>query len=139
MPSHFKSKHGVIGRSNMELFMVFTDLRNLTSMIPANEKALEKVSFDADFDNLRISANGININVRITERVPYSKIVVDSVESPIKFTVTLNFHDMGGHRTEFFIELDAELNFLMKQMLGKKIENGLDMIIDTLEKQSAQI
>ena len=65
--------------------------------------------------------------------------MVDSVESPIKFTITLNFLDMGGHRTEFFIELDAELNFLMKQMLGKKIENGLDMIIDTLEKQSAQI
>ena len=69
MPTHFKSKHGVIGRSNMELFMVFTDLRNLTAMIPANEKALEKVSLDADFDNLRISANGININVRITDRV----------------------------------------------------------------------
>ena len=114
----------------------------LHKVLPTILSRCQRHSFrrlDGDFDNLRISANGININVRITERVPYSKIVVDSVESPIKFTVTLNFLDMGGHRTEFFIELDAELNFLMKQMLGKKIENGLDTIIDTLEKQSAQI
>ena len=139
MTTHYSSKHGIIGRSNMELFMAFSDPRNITSMMPKDEKALQDVSIDADFDNLKILAKGITINVKIVERQPYSKIVLNSVDSPIKFTATLNFKDAGGFRTEFFIELDAEMNIFIKKMIGDKIETGLNKVINALVNQSAHI
>ena len=139
MTTRYSSKHGIIARSPMEMYMAFTDLRNLNSMLPKDDKRLEGVTINTDFDNLTINANNMTFSAKVSERQPYSKLVIDSVESPIKCSLTLNFKENGGSQTEFFIELDAELNFLMKSMIGKKIEEGLNKIIDTLESQNAQI
>ena len=35
-------------------------------------------------------------------------------------------------RTDFWIEASADLNFMMKAMLGGKIKEGLDKIVDGL-------
>ena len=35
-------------------------------------------------------------------------------------------------RTDFYIRLDANLNFMMKAMIGGKIQQGLDKIVDSL-------
>ena len=35
-------------------------------------------------------------------------------------------------RTDFWIELDANLNFMMKTMLGSKLQQGIDKMVDGL-------
>lgn len=133
----YTSKHGTVGRSNMELFMLFTDLRTLSMAIPEAQK--QQVNLDVTYDTLTATMQGISLGIKIVERLPYSTIRMESFNSPFEFKVQLNFTDLGGNRTDFSIVLDAELNGMLKLMLGKKLQQGLDKAVDALVNASAQI
>lgn len=126
--THYSSKHGNVSRPQAELFMVFTDPRNITHMLPADK--LGEVS--ADYDSVSIKAQGITISARITRREPYSYIELRSENAPFDFTVGLHFDYAGPNATEFYIEVDADLNFMMKMMLGNKLQEALDRVVDSL-------
>ena len=126
--THYSSKHGTVSRPQAELFMVFTDPRNITRMLPADK--LGEVT--ADFDSVSIKAQGIAISARITRREPYSYIELRSENAPFDFTVGLHFDYAGPNATEFYIEVDADLNFMMKMMLGNKRQEALDRVVDSL-------
>lgn len=126
--THYSSKHGAVNRPQAELFMVFTDPRNITRMVPA-EKLGE---ITADYDTVSIKAQGITISARITRREPYSYIELRSENAPFEFVVGLHFDNAGPNSTEFYIEVDADLNFMMKMMLGNKLQEALDRVVDGL-------
>lgn len=87
----------------------------------------------ADYDFLSITVQGFKISVRVDERRPYSLIRLGSSESPVEFVAVLHFDPSYiPDRTDFSIEVDANLNFMMKTFLGGKIQQGLDKAVDTL-------
>ena len=131
MAAHYQSKHGVVAVPPEQLYMSFTDLRNLTQSLPEQYRG----SVEADFDSLRATVQGFTIAVRVAERVPYSLIRIEDSEAPYHFSVTAHFdHADGG--TDFSIEADADLNFMMKALLGGKIQQALDKAVDSLVQVS---
>ena len=44
--------------------------------------------------------------------------------------MTLHFDDMGGSRTDFSIEVEAEISGMIKMMVGGKVKEALDKIVD---------
>ncbi|MCQ2157383.1 MAG: hypothetical protein MJY53_03210 [Bacteroidales bacterium] len=129
MSAQYSSKHGIVSKSQAELYMSFVDLSNFARMIPANEK----VSVTADYDSLTATVQGFTIGVKMTGRVPYTLLQMQDNNAPFHFGVSLHFDpaDIQG-KTDFWIEADADLNLMMKAMLGKKIQEGLDKIVDSL-------
>lgn len=109
--------------------MAFCDMRNFSRMVPGQAQA----EVTADYDNLSVLVQGFRIAVRVDDRVPYSLIRIGSAESPVEFVAVLHFDrtDIPG-KTDFSIELDANLNFMMKSLLGNKVQTALDKAVDTL-------
>ena len=70
MSVKIKSKTAVVSKAPYELYMVFTDMSNFVRFLPEEKKA----DVTADFDSLHATVQGFNIGVRITDRVPYSRI-----------------------------------------------------------------
>lgn len=129
MASEYNSKHGIVSKSPYELYMSFVDMRNFTQMIPEDKREGVK----ADFDTLSVTVQGFNIGVRIVRRQPYDLIMIEDDGAPFHFGVNLHFDATGdASKTEFYIEASAELNLMMKMMLGTKIRQGLDQIVDGL-------
>lgn len=129
MTAHYTSKHGTVSRCPEELFMAFTDLRNFARMAPAQYQG----SIQADFDSLRATVQGFTIGVRIDDRQPYRLIRIGSSESPVEFVAVLHFEPAAfSGKTDFSIDLDANLNFMMKTMFGSKLQQALDKIVDSL-------
>lgn len=127
MTAHYTSRHGTVSRSKEELFMSFTDLRNFTRLAPAHLQD----SVTADFDSLSVSVQGFRIGIKVYERQPYTMIRLGSTESPVEFVAALHFDDSAvPGKTDFWIMLDANLNLMMKAMLGKKLQEALDKIVD---------
>ena len=118
-----------MSRTPEELYMLFTDMRNFSAMIPENMKD----SIISDYDFLKATVRGFTIAVRVDDRQPYRLIRIGSSESPVEFVVTLHF-DPGllPGKTDFSIEADVNLNFMMKTMLGGKIQQGLDKAVDSM-------
>lgn len=129
MTAHYTSKHGQVSKSPEELYMAFCDMSNFSRLMPEQQKAEIK----ADYDNLKITVQGFSIAVKIDERQPYRLIRIISVESPVEFVGALHFEpSVLSGKTDFSIVLDANLNFMMKTMLGGKIQQALDKAVDSL-------
>lgn len=129
MPADYNSKHGTVSRMPQELYMAFVDMRNFANMLPEDKKA----SVKADYDNIEFSVQGFNIGVRVKDRIPFSKIEVVDNGAPFHFDVTLHFDSFNDpNKTDFWINVTAELNMMMKMMLGSKIKEALDKVVDGL-------
>ena len=91
----------------------------------------------ADYDSIHALVQGFNIGVRVKERVPYSRIEFQDDGAPFKFFLTLHFDPASDpYKTDFQIVVDAELNFMMKTLLGGKIKDALDKVVDSLVAMS---
>ena len=130
MTAHYTSKHGQVAKRPEELYMAFTDLRNFAQMVPQGQLQAE---IQADYDTLSVTVQGFRIGVRVDEREPYRLIRLGSAESPVEFVGVLHFEpsEIPG-RTDFWIDLDANLNFMMKTMLGGKLQQAIDKMVDGL-------
>ena len=125
----YSSKKGTVNKAPYELYMAVTDLRNILQVIPADKR--EGVT--ADFDSIHAKVQGFDIGVRIVERTPYSRIVLKDDGAPFSFTVNVNFDSAPvSTQTVFSLDVEADLNFMMKTLLGSKIKDALDKVVDGL-------
>ena len=133
MTAHYESKHGTVSMRREELYMAFCDMRNFKNLAQDGAQAGVQAEIQADYDTLSIEVQGFRIGVRVDERQHYEVIRIISSESPVEFVAALHFDasPIPG-KTDFSIVLDANLNFMMKSMLGGKIQKGLDKAVDTL-------
>ena len=130
MTAHYTSKHGQVAKRPEELYMAFTDLRNFAQMVPADKVQAE---IQADFDTLTVTVQGFRIGVRVDDREPYRLIRLGSTDSPVEFVGVLHFEPSAlPDRTDFWIDQDANLNFMMKTMLGGRIQQTIDKLVDGL-------
>lgn len=127
--AQFKSKHGIVSRPPQELYMSFVDMRNFTNMLPEDKKSM----VTADYDTLTATVQNFRISVTVSGRVPYSLIQLKDVEAPFHFGISIHFDDAPvPGKTDFSIEVEADLNLMMKMMLGSRIEEALNKIVDGL-------
>ena len=133
MSVKIKSKTEVVSKAPYELYMVFTDMSNFVRFLPEEKKA----DVTADFDSLHATVQGFSIGVRITDRVPYSRIDFADDGAPFKFALSMHFDASSDpYRTNYHISLDADLNFMMKTLLGSKLQDALDKIVDAIAAMS---
>ena len=130
MEAEYKSKHGTVSRQPFELYMSFVDMRNFVKMIPEDKQK----DVTADFDTIKVTVQGFSIGVKVSDRTPYSRISFVDDGAPFRFNVSLFFDPCSDDpfKTDFHISISAELNLMMKMMLGAKLQEGLDKIVDGL-------
>lgn len=133
MAVEIKSKKGVVSKAPHELYMAFTDMRNFMQFLPEDKK--EGVT--ADYDSIHATVQGFNIGVKVADRVPYSKLEFQDDGAPFQFKLKMHFDPASDpYKTEFQIILDAELNMMMKMLLGSKLQKAMDQMVDGLVAMS---
>ena len=124
------SKHRSVARAPYMLYMPFSDMRNFVAMLPEDKKQ----GVEADYDSIRGTVQGFSVGVRVEERRPYSRIVYKDDGAPFQFTVNIRFDADGGNpdSTDFHIDIEADLNFMMKMLLGNKLQDAVDKMVDAV-------
>ena len=129
MAVEIKSKRALVSKAPYELYMGFTDMRNFIQLLPEDKKE----GVVADYDSLKATVQGFTIGVKIVDRTPYSKIEFADDGAPFSFRLTMHFDASSDpYKTDFQIVLNADLNFMMKTLLGSKLQDALDKIVDGL-------
>ena len=125
-----ESKHGTVSRQPHEIYMAMVDLQNFSRMLPEDKREMVQ----ATYDTLTATVQGFQIGVKVHNRVPYSLIELVDYGAPFAFHIDLCFDPgpVGGLTCDFHIRAEAELNLMMKMMLGGKIREMLDKIVDGL-------
>ncbi|MFV0289808.1 MAG: hypothetical protein ACK5IJ_02760 [Mangrovibacterium sp.] len=103
-----------------------------------NEKVPQiKVSnFEADNDSCRFSIAGMGqAEIRIIDREPSKTIKVASTGSlPIGITFWIQLLPSSPYETKMKLTLHAEMSMIIKMMLGKKLESGIDELANMIAK-----
>ena len=129
MTVEIKSKRAVVSKAPYELYMAFVDMRNFVQFVPEDKRQ----DMQADYDSLKATVQGFTIGVKITDRTPYSRIAFADDGAPFNFTMVMHFDPaQDPYKTDFQIVLDADLNFMMKTLLGSKLQEALDKVVDSL-------
>lgn len=133
MAVEIKSKRAVISKAPYQMYMVFVDMRNFVQFLPEEKKE----GITADYDSIHAQIQGFDIGVKVVGRTPYSKIEFADDGAPFHFSLKMCFDPAPDpYKTDFQIVLDADLNFMMKAILGSKIQDALDKVVDGLVAMS---
>ena len=115
----------------MTIFSLFSDLSLLVQNVPEEYGG----RIQADKDSVHIEYKGIKFGIVVDRREPFSLVVLkDDGQSFLPFTISFFMDPVGIDSTLFHIELTAELNFMMKMMIGNKLQEMVDSITDQIEK-----
>ena len=120
-----KGREVLLKRPPMTIFSLFSDLSLLVQNVPEEYGG----RIQADKDSVHIEY------IVVDRREPFSLVVLkDDGQSFLPFTISFFMDPVGIDSTLFHIELTAELNFMMKMMIGNKLQEMVDSITDQIEK-----
>jgi len=129
-PTHASGKEIVINKPAVSVYGLFDDFTRFSGNIPSEYQA----AVTAQKDSIRLTVKGFSLGVRVKERIPFSYVALEGDElAPFPFTVSFHLAPIGLDSTLFHIEVDAELNMMMKMMLGSRLQSALDKLTDQIE------
>ena len=122
MSTIFKSEKVTANLNYKDLFDKFTNLNNLKDYLP---KEVEE--FESSVNNCSFKIEQLpKMSLQITEKHAYEKIKFESYESQIPFHMFCYIEKNGDNTTDVVIEIDMELNFMMKMLVQKPISIFLE-------------
>jgi len=129
--------------NNQEIiFNYLSNFENLSKFV--NEGLLEKMTeqipqikisnFESDTDSCRFDISGVgSAEIRIIERIPFKDIKVSSEGSlPIGITFWIQLLPVTAYETKLRLTLDAEMSMMIKMLVNKKLDEGIDKMADML-------
>ena len=114
--------------------LIFPIISRLDFLTPAMKDKVEE--WEATPDSCSFKAKGMKICLRIEERVENKHVKIVAAEGgiPIDFSFWIQLHQVAERDTRIRMVLHAELNMMMRMMLGSKLQAGLDQAVEGLAK-----
>ena len=130
------SKQQQIFRSAAQIYPLITNFSLLT---PAVADKVEE--WQASEDQCSFKVKGFTVALRIAEKVEnkHVKITGDGGTVPMDFAFWIQLHEVSESDTRIRLVLHAELNMMMRMMIGKKLQGGLDQAVEGFAKAFNQI
>ena len=118
---------------------IFPIISNFTYLTPAVADKVEE--WQATEGSCSFKFKGFTVGLRIEEKVDnkHVKIVGDGGNVPMDFAFWIQLHQVSEGDTRIRLVLHAELNMMMRMMIGKKLQGGLDQAVEGLAKAFNQI
>lgn len=103
-----------------------------------NEKVpqIRITDFSSDSDSCRFNVTGVGqAEIRIVEREPANTIKLSSSGGlPIGVTLWIQLLAASPDQTKMRLTLHAEMNIMIKMMVNRKLEEGINQVADMLTK-----
>lgn len=126
----YTSKIVRIRRSAEQIYGLFSDFTQFSAMIPKDKlEDFEATESECSFTAKPLGRTGIAIVAK--EPNSYVKYGPNG-NKPFDFFFWVQMKEVAPYDTRIKLTLRAELNFMMKTMIGKKLQKGLDQFAEQL-------
>jgi carbon monoxide dehydrogenase subunit G len=132
----------VINNNQEVVFNYLSNFENLSKYV--NEGLLSKMTeqipqikisnFESDTDSCRFQIAGMGLaEIRIIDREPYKTIKISSSGSmPVSIVFWIQLLPVSAYETKLRLTLDADMSMMIKMMVSKKLEEGINRLADVL-------
>lgn len=120
----YESNQHRIHRSAEQVYGVLSDFRNFTPLLQGKVD-----QWEASENHCSFKVQGIPMRLSIVEKTPGSLIKFSGDDgSPFDFTFWVQMKEVAPYDTRFRLVLHANLNMMMKMMLGSKLRDGIEQM-----------
>ncbi len=119
------SKQVQILRPAEMIFQVISRFDNLT---PALAGRVDE--WQASEDRCSFKVKGFSVQLVMAERVEPKHVKITGDGVPMDFAFWVQLHKVSDCDTRLRLVLHAELNMMMRMMIGSKLQKALDQIAD---------
>lgn len=125
-----ESKVVKINRLDEDVFKVLSNFQNFTPYA----EAAKLENWQADEDWCQFDVQGIrDAGLKIVEKEPFKTIKFTGNDKiPFEFFVWIQLKQVEPYDTRMRIVLKADLNFMMKMLVGSKLQGGVDSLADQI-------
>ena len=124
----YESKQVKINKPDSAIYALLSDFNNFTPILKDQVD-----NWQVDGDSCSFTVKGITVTLNMVEKTPYSSIKFSGEEgSPFEFFFWIQLKGVAPDDTRMRLTLHANLNMMMKMMLGKKLEKGIDDIAEKI-------
>lgn len=131
----YESDIKAISSNEEVVFGILSDLKNLEKL--ANNPSLmdkaQDLHFDSDSCSFVVEGFG-KMGFRIVEREPFKTIKLVSENAPVEVIVWIQLKSVDVNNTQLKLTVKAELPMMIKMMVDKKLQEGVNSIADLLAK-----
>ena len=132
----------IVNNNQEIIYNYLSNFENLSKYI--NDGLLEKLSeqipqikisdFESDADSCRFQISGMGqAEIRIIEREPVKTIKISSSGGlPISIVFWIQLLPFEDYQTKLRLVLDADMSMMIKMMVNKKLEEGINRMADML-------
>ena len=104
-------------------------LTKMTEQVPQ----IKITDFESDTDSCRFQVNGSAAEIRIIEREPTKTIKINSSGSvPVGIMFWIQLLPVSAYETKLRLTLDADMSMMIKMLVNKKLEEGINRLADML-------
>ncbi|MCQ2336578.1 MAG: SRPBCC family protein [Paludibacteraceae bacterium] len=122
------------------VFAKFTDLTLLQPVIdkykeqvPQEQVKIKDIELSKDSCFITVEPVG-KIGLKIIEAEPYKTVKFASESSPLDFNFWIQLVEKEPGDTKLRLTLRADIPFMIKAMIGSKLEQGIEMMAEALTK-----
>lgn len=124
----FKSPEVIVNRTAESFFNKIEDLNNLKEIMPSQIE-----DFESDTNTCSFKMKGMpKLELQIKEKTKYSKISLTTKGSQVPFSLDCYIIDKG-EKCQARLEINAELNMMMKMMIEKPLTQLLDVLASKMQ------
>ena len=124
----YESKQVRINRPDWMIYNLLSDFNNFTPMLAGKVD-----NWNVNGDTCSFTVKGFALSIRMAEKTPYTTIKISGDEgSPFEFSFWIQLVKVDETDTRMKLTLHANLNVMMKMMLGKKLEQAMDQIAEQI-------
>jgi len=124
----FKSPEVIVNKTSEEFFTKIGDLNNLKEIMPSSIQNFESTESTCSFKMKGMP----ELKLKLGEKVPFSKISLTAEGSQVPFSLDCFITDKGS-QCQVRLEINAELNMMMKMMVEKPLTQFLDVLATKME------
>ena len=125
----FSSPEVIVNRSAEDFFTKIGDLNNLKDIMPSSIKDFESTETTCSFKMKGMPT----LNLKIGEKIPFSKISLTADGSQVPFSLDCIITEKG-EQCQARLEINAEMNMMMKMMVEKPLTQFLDVLASKMEQ-----
>lgn len=138
----YVSEVKLINHNQQIVFDYLSNFENLSDYL--NSGLIEKISqkvpqikitdFKSDRDSCKFNLTGFGVaEIKIVNREPYKTIKVESSGNlPMNLTFWIQLLPVDAYRTKMRLTLHADLNMMVKMVLGSQLDDGINQLADRL-------
>lgn len=142
--SKYISEINFIDQNQEIVFNYLSNFENLSKYV--NEGLLQKLTeqvpqikisdFESDKDSCRFQISGLGqTEIRIAEREEFGSIKMESSGSlPLNIVFWIQLLPVEAYKCKLRLTLHADMSMMIKMMVNKKLEEGIDQLATVLAK-----